>query len=296
MKAKVKAILDDLVARISAETMTKFVRERLFIDDVYIPCRQWSALNQFFVSLAGTVDARGIRQWNSVGRRIVKGAHALYILIPIIVPRASLKEGEDADSKKSQDDGLSVLVGFKAMPVFRVEDTEGDVLPYEIKIKAFDISSLPLIEVARELGVNVRAGLTEDYSGVYNRKTKEIILGTDNPQTFLHELSHAVDAALPGRSDDYSYGEVVAELSSCFLGSLYGVSVDVEATKSYIEDYTGKGHVAMRIMEALGRVESIYRYIEKVAVRQPMRSKVADHNDQHLKIPDFTGNQGSLVF
>jgi len=49
-------------------------------DDV--PCRKWSWHNQLIVALGGTLDARGIRQWNTVDRRIKKGSHALWILAP----------------------------------------------------------------------------------------------------------------------------------------------------------------------------------------------------------------------
>jgi antirestriction protein ArdC len=296
MTQKVKALLDDLVARISTETTANFIRDRLFTDDVDIPCRHWSPLNQFFVSLAGTADARGIRQWNTAGRRIKKGAKALYILIPIIKSKAATKKPARSSSPESEDDEESVLSGFRAMPVFKMEDTEGESLPYEVKMRAFDVSSLPLIEVARELGVTVSAQITSGYSGVYNRKTKEITLGTDNPQTFLHELSHAVDCALPKRREDYAFSEVVAELSSCFLGALYGVPVNVEATKAYIQHYTGRGHVAFRIMEAMGRVESIYGYIEKVSRDQKVKAQPTLRGRTHRKMPAHTGNQSSLFF
>jgi len=265
MNTKAKEILDKVVVRLSSETASKFVRDRLFIDGSDIPCRRWSILNQFSISLAETADARGIRQWNTVGRRVNRGAKALYILIPILVP--SLDQNDCRKGKGNDDydntNSLVVLRGFKAMPVFRVEDTEGTSLDYQLAMRVFDIASLPLIGVATSLGVKVNAGLLpSNYSGAFNRRTKQIILSTDNPQTFLHELSHAIDSALPNQKSDYAFCEIVAELSSCFLGSLLGVKVSIESTRAYIESYAGKGHVAFRIAEALGRVESIYRYIE----------------------------------
>jgi hypothetical protein len=67
---------------------------------------------------------------------------------------------------------------------------------------------------------------------------------------------------LPGKSDDYAFNEVVAELSAAFLGSLYGINVDIDSTKAYIKGWAGKGHVAFKVSEALQRVEAIYQYIE----------------------------------
>jgi hypothetical protein len=282
MNAKAKEILDKVVVSLSSETASKFVRDRLFADGSDIPCRRWSVLNQFSVSLAGTADARGIRQWNTVGRRVNMGAKALYILIPILVPNPN--QIDRRKSKRSDENGnsksLLMLRGFKVMPVFRVEDTEGTSLDYQLAMRAFDVASLPLIEVATSLGVKVNAGLLpSSYSGSFNRRTKQIILGTDNPQTFLHELSHAIDSSLPNQRDDYAFCEIVAELSSCFLGSLFGVKTNIGSTKAYIESYAGKGHVAFRITEALGRVEEIYRYIEF------SRESVVPHGGVYLGMP-----------
>jgi hypothetical protein len=111
--------------------------------------------------------------------------------------------------------------------------------------------------------VKVEAGLTEGgAAGWFQKNTKQIRLGTAHPIVFLHELSHAVDNALPDKSDDYAFNEVVAELSAAFLASLYGVKFDIAGTKSYIDGWSGKGHVAFKLVDALQRMEQIYQFIE----------------------------------
>jgi antirestriction protein ArdC len=149
------------------------------------------------------------------------------------------------------------------MPVFRVEDTEGAPLDYEERIKALDVNSLPLIEVAKSLGVKVEAGLTDGAAaGWFRKSTKQIRLGSANPVVFLHELSHAVDNALPNKSHSYAFCEVVAELSAAFLASLYGVRFDIAHTQGYIKYWQGKGHVMIQVVDALQRVEQIYKFID----------------------------------
>jgi antirestriction protein ArdC len=177
--------------------------------------------------------------------------------------------GDESDSAESlndddEDETAKEVIRFKEMPVFRVEDTEGAPLDYEERVITFDVESLPFIEVAKSLGVTVEAGLTLDGSaGWYKNSKKFILMGTANPVVFLHELSHAVDFALPNRKEhDYAYGEVVAELSAAFLASLYGIKYDIAQTKSYIESWSGKGHVAFKVVDALARVEEIYHFIE----------------------------------
>jgi antirestriction protein ArdC len=294
MTEKTKAILDGLVEKITSDTASEFVRERieLFSDGSNIPCHRWSMMNQFSVFLSGTHDARGIKQWNSAGRKVKKGAKALYIFVPMIYPKKEKSESDDETNPKQSEDVTETddddktenaaekepvrpRISYKEMPVFRVEDTEGKPLDYEERIKALDVESLPLIEVAKSLGVKVEAGLTDGgAAGWFQKSTKKIRLGSANPIVFLHELSHAIDDALPDKSSSYAFNEVVAELSAAFLASLYGVKFDIALTQGYIKYWQGKGHVAFMVMDALQRVEQIYKFIESKKSRRIKSARV----------------------
>ena len=86
-------------------------------------------------------------------------------------------------------------------------------------------------------------------------------------QVFLHELSHAVISEIKKKDKvklDYGFEEICAELSSAFLGSLYGVDVDLQQTKAYIQGWAGKGPVAWKVIEAVDWVEKVYRFIETI--------------------------------
>jgi antirestriction protein ArdC len=99
---------------------------------------------------------------------------------------------------------------------------------------------------------------------------------------FLHELSHAVDYSLPDRKDDYAYGEVVAELSAAFLGSLYGIDIHIPSTKAYIDNWAGKNnHAAFKLIDAVKRVEAIFSYVE--AHRDKRKRKKVEHDGILLK-------------
>ena len=273
MTEKVRQALDELVKQIDSVQTSGFIHHQLFSDGVDIPCRHWSFLNQFIAFASRTADARGIKQWNTIGRKVKKGARSFGILVPIFYQKKNedgYEEGqvenvETGDTGKQEKE----LTSFKLMPVFRVEDTEGAPLDYEGKLKSLDMKHLPLIEVAEKLGVSVQAGLTfNGVAGSYRPSTKVITMGTSAPSVFLHELSHAVDFALPNRKNDYAFGEVVAELSAAFLGSLYGIQINISNTKAYIESWAGKGHVAFKLMDAMNRVLEIYKFIEMNKVSQ----------------------------
>ncbi|GHV52219.1 hypothetical protein AGMMS49579_09110 [Spirochaetia bacterium] len=293
MILQARQTLNALVKKITGEKMVAFMTQRitLFTEGADIPCLKWSELNQFITfMIGGTCDARGVRQWAKAGRKVKKGAKAFYIYVPMIYlpPKAEKAENETTDDKaganekegeKAEPKGVKKPLGFRLMPVFRVEDTKGAPLDYEIKAKELKVEDLPLIEVAKSLGVHVKAGPTKarGAAGSYATRFKTITMNTANKQVFLHELSHAVDFALPNRKADYAFGEVVAELSAAFLGSLYGVPVDIPSTREYIEYWAKNsgehhpGHVAFKVTQALSRVEEIYRFIE--TKRKKTRSK-----------------------
>ena len=92
---------------------------RLFVKrQENVPCHSWSWRNQVIVLLHGTSDARGYKQWQEVGRTVKQGERAFYILVPLTRKRID-DEGE----------GRIVVIGFRSVPVFGLEQTQGDPLP-----------------------------------------------------------------------------------------------------------------------------------------------------------------------
>jgi hypothetical protein len=85
-----------------------------------IPSMKWSFRNQVIALFqTGTEDCRGFMQWQEAGRSVKKGSHAAYILGPIVIKK------KDEETGKEQ----TALVGFKSIPVFSVNDTDGAELP-----------------------------------------------------------------------------------------------------------------------------------------------------------------------
>jgi hypothetical protein len=268
-----RKLLNDLVRKLDTETLAAFCQKRLFASEAKLPMNNWSRLNQFAAFLSGTSDARGINQWREVGRWPRKGSHAFYILVPMF---RNVPAENDSSIDDEQSEERKILSGFRCMPVFRVEDTEGKDLDYQIAMRAFDPSRFPLYQLSVGMGVTIRAGLTTDCYGYFTPDKNAITLGTDDPTTYMHELSHAIDNAIPGKSEDRAFNEVVAELSSCFLCSLYGLPHHEEHTKAYIDSYQGRSPVAFQIMKAIDRVLGIYAFIESYNSEQEQTEKAAE--------------------
>lgn len=283
---KAKKILDNLVNTILDGDAVKYIHANLemFTEGEEIPCQKWSYLNRVLVTLNGTSDARGIRQWNEKGRSIKKGASAFYIFVPMF--RTEKDNATETDAK--------VLSGFRLMPVFRMEDTEGKELEYIRRMKKLDVDKLPLSEIAKKLDLTIQKGISNNAAGSFNPVKKVITMLANNPQVFLHELSHAIDYTLGNyEKTDYAFGEVVAELSSAFLGSLYGINVDLNNTKAYIQGWSGKEHVAFKVLSAMQRVEEIYLYIDKLKSEIIKEKRKMKKREKPLKTE---GNNFVLAF
>ena len=138
-------------------------------------CRKWSWGNQLLVILHGYTDARTFNQWHEVGRTVKKGEKAFYILAPLT---KKLREKEAGKEKV-------IVVGFKGLPVFGLEQTEGTPLPAgDLDVEKW-VDSLPLLDVARRWGLSVRAvdGAWADFLGCY-RRGKRIEVAVQNLSTW----------------------------------------------------------------------------------------------------------------
>ena len=211
------------------------------------PLCEWSLGNQLLVLIHGTEDARGFRQWETVGRRVKRGARAFHILGPCKVKRT---ERDDAGDEVER----VVVVGFKAIPVFRLEDTEGEPVEYP----DYSPPELPpLHEVAERLGVPVRYlpnGGAE--RGAYSLVRAEIVLATHDVDTFFHELAHAAHASFePLQGGQNPRQEIIAETVAAVLCRLYGYDGYLSEARHYVAYYAGQEKPERAAMRLLADVE-----------------------------------------
>ncbi|MEI7590530.1 MAG: antirestriction protein [Deltaproteobacteria bacterium] len=227
MTPKVKETLDKILARFESGEIPEAIAYTMF-PIPNIPCSAWSFLNRTLVFLSGTMDARGMRQWNSVNRNVKKGSKALYILVPY------MKNVEDDLVGDTQFKPL----GFGVCPVFKVEDTLGEPLEYQ----NIELPEFPLMDRARDWGICIKAVPGNyRYYGYYSSGRKEIALATSQECVFFHELAHAGHHIIRGKLQPGQdpLQEIVAELSACALAKMVGKSL-VDTTGSnfqYIKQY-----------------------------------------------------------
>lgn len=192
-----------------------------------IPSAKWSLGNRVLQFLADTSDARGFRQWQKAARKVQKGAKAFCILGP------NCKVVHETD-EAGQEVEKVIVTGFHGIPVFRVEDTDGDPLPYEPAVPP------PLADVAKRFGLSVSyQTFASRYYGYYQSNSKRIVLATHSAQVFFHELAHAAHHRVQGRLQDGQVPsqEIIAELTAATLARMYCSDANLGFSYAYVKRY-----------------------------------------------------------
>lgn len=224
------------------------------------PSDSWSFLNRLMMFCSETGDARGIRQWNRVGRRLKKDTKALYIRVPAMV-----KTGAKRTNEKGEEEEHTRRV-YKNIPVYRVEDTHGAPLEedkFKLEIPA------NLAQVAEGLGLEIKAKrYTGNEFGYFSASRKEIALMSPDLKIFLHELAHGADNKMHGRlkGGQQPDQEIVAELAAEVVGYLLGQKLNGKG-RNYIESYSGGSWKP--VFALLDRVQKVVSYIvDKAQIKE----------------------------
>ncbi|HUZ08633.1 MAG TPA: ArdC-like ssDNA-binding domain-containing protein [Acidimicrobiales bacterium] len=142
----------------------------------------------------------GFHAWRKLGRSVSRGEKALWVLAPITRRRsdgADEQDGTDAERTTSPRQP----VGFRAVPVWDVSQTEGEPLP-ELATRLLGDDPLDayaaLTSVAQSLGYRVEdADLPGARNGDCTFDLRRIRVHVDNSpaqrtKTLAHEIAHAM--------------------------------------------------------------------------------------------------------
>jgi len=246
MDERMQSVLQGILEQFqSGEVPTAIIKAMFPFSN--IPSEKWSLCNRLLMVLSGTMDARGFNQWKTVDRFVTKGSKAIYIFVPY------LKKIEEGNKD------TSILTGFGLKPVFRVEDTEGEVLEYEKLV----LPEFPFMDRAEEWGISVNA-IPGNYTfyGFYSPGQKKIGLATPEESTFFHELAHVAHEKVVGQLEpgQAPLQEIVAELSAAVLCRMVGKHSDTLGNSyRYIKNYAAKLSVSphQACLKVLGDTEKV---------------------------------------
>lgn len=196
-----------------------------------IPSDKWSILNRMLMVMVGrTLDARTYKQWQSAERQVKKGAKSFPIIAPITKKIIDEETGEEKVK----------LIGFRAMPVFPVELTDGKPLPtFDYTPAQIPLSTQKLTKVIEKLGGTVKwAPICGNALGFYRPADKSITLSSPEFVTFAHEASHFVHDTIENiLLVDQKKAEIIAELGASVLCEIVGEHGYEQQSYQYIKSY-----------------------------------------------------------
>ena len=246
---KARASLQQIVELFKLGNVPKALAVATIPPQAGIPSARWSWSNRLLQFMADTSDARGYRQWQEAGRQVKKGTKSFCILGP-----CTKKITDTGDNGEKTE--KVVVVGFHAIPVFRVEDTDGEPLPYEPS------SPPPLADVAQRLGLAVSyQTFAGTFYGCYKGNSKKIVLASHEAQVFFHELAHAAHHRIAGslKGGQNPSQEIIAELTAATLASLYCPEANLGFSYQYVETYAKKSNktterACLAVISTVGKV------------------------------------------
>jgi len=263
MNSKVKSVLDSILDQFkNSDNIPQMIALATF-PTADFPMHKWSLLNQLVCYFTGLTDFRGYKQWLEVKRFVTKGEKATHILVPWI------KKDKDEQTNEEK----SHLSGFITACVFAVEQTEGEQLEYQ----QLELPPFPLMDRAKELGVNVAAiPGSYDHYGYYSQTNKVIALASPEECVFFHEVCHLADDKINGiKTGQDPIQEITAELGALALCQIVGLdgSKHLGNHYRYIESYAKEVELSpySAILKVISNTEKILNFLlqeEKCLIEQ----------------------------
>ena len=213
----------------------------------------------------------GLYAWNQLGRKVMKGQRGIRILAPMIGSKRKKDKEADKDVTKQNS---PVLVGFRAVYVFDVSQTEGAELPQFIERTTGEVGAYRerLIDFTIAQGIelefkeSIAPALGMSYGG------KIAILPGQAPaeefSTLVHELSHEMLHKAERRTaTTKTVRETEAEAIAFVVSQTIGLDAG-RASADYIHLYHGNAALLTESLEIIQRTSAlILSAIEPPAVK-----------------------------
>jgi antirestriction protein ArdC len=213
----------------------------------------------------GTTNAATFKRWQENGRMVKKGEKSLAILAPVFARKGKNEGGNTSDEGEGQK-----LVGFRTLPVFAEDQTDGTPLPTVTPPDVTgDEAFAGSVETLREVtlmipgqpvsGIQLRARETGDHPtarGWYDRQTREIVVVTDGRSraqvfsTLTHEVAHALLHPI-GDPHGVAHREVEAESTAFVVCHALGLDTG-EKSFNYVGAW-GDGENALKLIAESGQ-------------------------------------------
>ena len=231
----------------------------------------------------------GFYAWKELGRFVKRGEKGIQILAPMVGQR---RRKDDADRNSSPDDNSKpapVLIGFRAVYVFDVAQTEGADLPeFEHNISGEVgqhrdrlIDFLAHQNIALEFNENIAPALGVSYGGKI-----ALLPGQSQAEEFVclvhetaHELLHKADRRTMTTA---VVRETEAEAVAFIVGQAIGLEMG-RASSDYIQMYAGNAALLAESLEVVQRASAVI--LAAITVQEPVSQEAATEFSQDVAEP-----------
>jgi hypothetical protein len=205
----------------------------------------------------------GIRTWNELGRFVKRGEKG----IPILAPMIGHRRRQDEADQSSRTDGSAkpqpVLIGFRVVHVFDIQQTTGEDLPQFEQNITGDVGEhrdrliefLAQQNIALEYNENIAPALGVSYGG------KIVLLPGQSDAEALVSLVHETAHELLHKSTRRTITtQTVRETEAEAVAFIVGQAVGLEMGKSssdYIQMYAGNAALLAESLEVIQRTSAV---------------------------------------
>ena len=204
----------------------------------------------------------GLYAWNQLGRKVIKGQKGIRILAPMIGTRKK-KDNETTRSSDPAAVNKPVLVGFRAVYVFDVSQTEGAELPgfaerTRGEVGEFNTRLQAFIE-AQGIGLEFKESIAPALGMSYGGRIA-ILPGQEPAEEFstlVHELAHEMLHKAERRTaTTKTVRETEAEAIAFVVSQTIGLDAG-RASADYIHLYHGNAALLTESLEVIQRTAAL---------------------------------------
>jgi hypothetical protein len=205
----------------------------------------------------------GFGTWKDLGRFVKRGEKGIQILAPMIGYRRKNAEAAQNAAADGSTKPQSVLIGFRAVYVFDVAQTEGEDLPefeHNISGEVGDrrdrlIGFLAQQNIALEFNERIAPALGVSYGGKI-----ALLPGQSKPEEFItlvHETAHELLHRAERRTfTTATVRETEAEAVAFIVGQAIGLEMG-NASSDYIQMYNGNATLLAESLEVIQRTSAL---------------------------------------
>jgi antirestriction protein ArdC len=204
-------------------------------------------------------NVAGMYTWNQLGRRVKKGEKGIQIFAPMI--GKNRKKQEETEQNRDEK-SASILVGFRAVYVFDVAQTDGAELPAPAAVTGEAGAHLDrLVEFVQQQGIELEYNerIAPAQGASYGGKIV-LLPGQSKAETFatlVHELGHEMLHKADRRT---ATTKVVRETEAESIAFIVGKAIGLQtgtASADYIQLYHGNATLLAESLEVIQRTSAV---------------------------------------